>query len=235
MPELERELQALAPMLDWPDEPALGPRVRTRLGKPPRPARRRWLVLALAVLAAAVAAAFAVPQSRGTILRWLGLGSVRIEFVDRLPNVRPGQPLELGERLSLAEAGRRAGFRVLTSPLLGAPDAVFYDGVEVALLYGTPSHVRLLVNEIHATERPELFKKLAGEGTKVSPVSVAGEPGYWISGASHVLVVAPSGAIVDERVRLAGDTLLWLRGGLTLRLEGDLTRERALAVAESFR
>jgi hypothetical protein len=35
--------------------------------------------------------------------------------------------------------------------------------------------------------------------------------------------------------RLAGNVLVWTRGDLTLRLEGNLTRQRALELARSIR
>ena len=43
----------------------------------------------------------------------------------------------------------------------------------------------------------------------------------------------PSGAVREAPARLAGNTLLWQRGDLTLRLEADITKERALAIARS--
>jgi hypothetical protein len=42
-----------------------------------------------------------------------------------------------------------------------------------------------------------------------------------------------NGAISDEQTYLAGTVLLWNRGDLLLRLEGDLTRDEALELAES--
>jgi hypothetical protein len=41
------------------------------------------------------------------------------------------------------------------------------------------------------------------------------------------------GGISDERTYLAGTVLLWNRGDLLLRLEGDLTRAEAVRLAES--
>jgi hypothetical protein len=43
----------------------------------------------------------------------------------------------------------------------------------------------------------------------------------------------PRGRIRDNSGRLAGKTLLWSHGELTLRLEGDLTKEEALRIARS--
>ena len=36
-------------------------------------------------------------------------------------------------------------------------------------------------------------------------------------------------------MRLAGPTLVWRRGDLTLRLEADVTKSRALEIARSVR
>ena len=43
-----------------------------------------------------------------------------------------------------------------------------------------------------------------------------------------------NGEISDERTYLAGTVLLWNRGPLLLRLEGDLTPKEALELAESI-
>ena len=65
-------------------------------------------------------------------------------------------------------------------------------------------------------------------------MTVDGEPGFWLAGASHgVLYEHASGAVREAPARLAGNTLIWRRGGLTLRLEADITKERALAIARS--
>src|SRR5262249_21962660 len=89
---LEHELRGLAPFVELPPERALAPAVRARIGaRRPRPGK---LVLALAVVVLAIAVAFAVPPARSAILRWLGLGNARIEFVDTLPKVTPRPRLD---------------------------------------------------------------------------------------------------------------------------------------------
>jgi hypothetical protein len=47
--------------------------------------------------------------------------------------------------------------------------------------------------------------------------------------------MAPTRIVLDERIRLARNTLLWEHGPLTLRLEGDLSLAEALRIARSFR
>jgi hypothetical protein len=226
----DRELRALAAFVDVPAERDLAPAVRARLTS--RPRRRRAIVLVLAALVLAVAVAFAVPPARSAILRFFHLRGVRIEFVDKLPEVRTSAPLDLGSPIPLADTERTAGFRPLTSGLLGDPDRVTWDGEMLWFAYG---HVRLLLSQFRATQRVELVKKAVEPGTRIEPVVVEGEQGYFLSGATHFLYLAPTNLIRDERVRLARDVLLWQHGPLTLRLEGDLTLGQALRIARSLR
>ena len=65
-------------------------------------------------------------------------------------------------------------------------------------------------------------------------MTVDGEPGLFVDGDEHfVMFLDENGAISDERTYLAGTVLLWNRGPLLLRLEGDLTLGEALALAKS--
>lgn len=58
----------------------------------------------------------------------------------------------------------------------------------------------------------------------------------FISGGTHVLFYdADSGAQVNESGRLVGNALIFQRGPLTIRLEGDLPQERMVAIAASLR
>src|SRR5512136_1470710 len=95
--DLERELRALA--VAWPETPEL----RVDLGM--RERSRRPLLVAVAV-----ALVFAVPQSRGAILRFLHLGGVTVEVVDTLPSAQE-RPLAagLGPVVTAAEAQRFLG------------------------------------------------------------------------------------------------------------------------------
>ncbi len=229
---IERELRALSAFVDAPPERDLWPGVSARLRGRRRPDRRRALVLVLAAIALAVGIAFAVPPARGAILRFLHLRGVRIELVDRLPEVTTTAPLDLGAPLALADAERTAGFRPLTSSLLGSPDRVAWDGGMIWFVYGD---VRLLVSQFRGSGGIDLVKKLVERRTAITPVTVHGQAGYFLSGASHFLYLAPTSEVRDERVRMARNVLLWRHGPLTLRLEGALTVSQALRIARSFR
>ena len=78
-------------------------------------------------------------------------------------------------------------------------------------------------------------KKAAGAGTRIEPVEVNGERGLFISGDEHyVMYLDENLDVTDDATYLAGTVLLWNRGPLLLRLEGDLTRDEALELAESI-
>lgn len=227
MTELERELRVLAAAIDFPETPDIASNVRRHLPNQRRAAWRWRIALAVAIAVLAVGAGFAVPQARSAILRFFGVGTVQIEFVDRLPEVRPARPLELGAAIDPADAP----FLLLRSKLLGDPDGVFRRGDMITLLYGTPERVRILVTEIAGSDfTPEIGKKLATTGTYVEFVPIRGSvgPGVWIEGRPHV-VRLPGGP-----VRLAANTLIWKRGQLTLRLEGAASLKQALTIAETL-
>ena len=228
MPELEHELLALAAAIDFPATPDLASRVRQRLPDRPQSVWRRRLALAVAVATIAVGATFAVPEARTAILHFFGVGEVRIEFVDRLPEVPPTRPLDLGATIDPVDAP----FPLLRSKLLGKADGVYNREGVITLLYGSLQHVHLLVTQIAGSPfNPEIGKKLQAAGTRVLFVPIRGAtgPGVWITGRPH-LVLLPGGA-----PRLAADTLIWQRNKLTVRLEGATTLQQAVTIAESLR
>jgi hypothetical protein len=225
----EHELRALGDCLEYPDERDLGPAVRARLRG--RPVRTRALVVVLAAALLAVALAFAVPPARGAILRFLHLQGVTIEYVDRLPPAKPQSPLDIGIPIRPADIEATAGFRPLTSPLLGRPDEVTWDGGMIWYRYGD---IRVLVSQFRATGVERFIKKVVSSGTTVTPLAVDGAMGFFLTGAQHFLYLAPNDVIRDERVRLAKDVLLWQHGPLTIRLEGRFTLAQALRIARSF-
>jgi hypothetical protein len=240
MPELETQLRGLAGELAFPPTPDLVDAVAHGLSAPPSP-RRRWglrLAVALAVLVAAVAATLALsPGARSAFLEWLGIRGAVVVRVDELPPVTPSQSLEyLGEQVTLDEARRRAGFDLLQPEGLGEPDLVYVkEPGMVSLVYGRDLDVRLIFSQVHGViDEGFIFKKVGAGGTIVEELEVDGAPGLFLTGEPHGFAYTTAdGSFHDEPVYLARDVLLWERGPLTLRLEGELTREQALELAES--
>jgi hypothetical protein len=219
MAELEHDLRALA--VDFPAEPDLAPRVRAALGTAPR--RRPWRLVAIAaaLVTVALGAAFAVPDSRSALLRFLGIEGATVIQVDDLPKVGPGS-LVFGDRTTLARAQRILGFRPLL-PNLGRPDAVYVDE-------GSGAVIVLYRDRLRLTEFQgglPLITKLAGIG-ETKQVRVDGGPALFVP-ASHVVFE------LGRQPRLAADTLIWNHGDVTVRLEGHLTLSRALEIARTVR
>lgn len=240
--DLEARLVDLGRELDVPAAPALADAVRARLEPHPgvRAVRRppRWALVAALVVIAAVAATLAIPPARSAFLRIFHLGGEEIAVVDELPPVTPRLNLELalGDRISLAEARRQAGFRL--RELDGRPDGVFRsERGTIWFLYGSPEHVRLLVAQSPGGFDPALvMKKLAAEGTRIELVDVNGAPGAFISGRPHVVMLLDrNGYPIAESARLARRVLVWSAGGVAYRLEGSFSRGRALELARELR
>lgn len=228
MPDIELALRDLADAIAFPETPDLTPPLGEHVSGRVPPVWRRRLVLVAMIVAVAVVAGLAVPQARTAVLRFFGIGAVRIEYVERLPTVTPGAPFDLGTKISAEDTA----FPIVHSELLGEPDAVYETGNVVTLLYGSPDAVRVLVTEIAGPPvPPEVMRKIVGSTTSTELVPIAGsfEPGIWIEGEPHVLVLPGAPA------RLAANTLVWRRGDLTLRIEGAASRDEAVRIAESFR
>jgi hypothetical protein len=242
MPELELALRDLRTSLDWPAEPDLEQRVLRRTREVPARRRlvpRRMLVIALAVLAVAVGAAFAVPQTRAAILEFFHLRGVTIERVDELPTVpvQSGLGTFLGDPVTLELARGRAGFDVVVPEALGTPDEVYFQdgppaGGMVSFVYGTSDDPHALFTQFAGGVDEVIFKKIASD-TKIEPVTVDGQPGYWLEGAHFFSYLDRQGDMQSEQVRLAGNVLLWERGTRTLRLEADVSKAEALRIAAS--
>jgi hypothetical protein len=216
---------------------------------------RRLAVAGLAVVLVAAAVLIASPGTREAVARRLGLRGIGVRIGGPPPptvTTTPGGRLDLGlgDRVTLDEARRRVRFGVLLPGAAGfqRPDAVFVDeavptGGRVDLVYrartGLPASpftdAGLLITEFQGQPTPEFLKKVAGMGL-VEEVTVGGQPGYWFSGEPHFFTyLDAAGNLREERTRLAGNTLIWQRGELTLRMEGELGRDEAIRIAESMR
>jgi hypothetical protein len=231
MTELELRLHELREEIAWPETPVVEPDLSVASAR--RRWRRRELAIALAVLLVLVAGVLALsPGARSAFLEIFRIRGATVERVERLPEV-PTTGIPLGQRLSREEAERRVGFRLVD---VGEPDAVYVNGTTVSLVYGPADHPRLVLTQGKGTLWDGFVKKMAASNTSVERVTVGGEPGLFVTGADHfVMFIGRNGQIDDEQSFLAGTVLLWNRGPLLLRLEGDLARDEAVELAESAR
>lgn len=250
MADLHAELSALS--VEWPPTPDLVDGVLARIEPgvaAPRRRRRAWrpaLAYGLAAILTAFGLTMAVsPDARSAVLEWLGLQGVAVERREPVaPSPSPGtlgSGLGLGTPVTLAEAREHSPFlRLPAAPGLREPDAIYVGRAAVSLVYGEragypragTTGAALLVQEFPARVGPFIQKSI-GQGADLEQLSVDGAPAYFITGA-HGFAYETADGVDFEDQRLAGNTLLVERAdGLLLRVEGEVSRDQAVAVARS--
>jgi hypothetical protein len=179
-------------------------------------------------------------------------GGLRITFAPGTPPPLPSgvvQSRAFGTEVGLDEARRRAGFKVLLPSLadIGQPDHVYFldvpSGGTVSLVWGSrrgypadTNGVGLVITEFQATVDEQVWEKMLFDGTTVTHTLVGGQKALWVAGGEHTFFYRDaSGRQVDSSLRLVGDTLIWQRDGLVLRVEGAPGLESATTIADSLR
>ena len=258
---LERALTSLASEVEFPPTPDLtarvvaaintrGPARRDAKAIRPQPApqrRRLWPALATAAVVLFAAAMIAAPGARRAVADFLGIGGVRIT-VDEPPAdpTPPGSKLGLGERVTLAEAEARAAFPLRFPTTLGPPDAVYvaeaegFDQVTFAYdpaegLPAAPGHQEgLLLAQFQGEPEGDYVKKLIFGDPAVDEVMVRGTRGIWVEGPHQISYIGPKGTLETDSTRLSAGALIWEEDGITYRLESDLSKREAVALAEAI-
>jgi hypothetical protein len=233
--ELEQRLQRLGQELEYPPEPDAAPAVLARLDRRPFPWRR--VALAFAMIVVAIAAAFAVPEARTTILKWFHLRGATVERVETLPSaVERSRAGGLGRPLSRAEAERTVGFRLALPPFPGdGPRRVYVLDDALATVVLQSQGRPVLLSEFRAANF-DLLKKSATGKSVIEFVRVNGQPGLWLEGGPHTLTYFDRrGEFRQRTVLIRGNVLLWIQDELTLRLEGKLTKAQSLQIARLVR
>jgi hypothetical protein len=239
---LEAALRELAADIAYPPTPDVRAALSMRLATP---VRDRWWPgpLPRAVVLAAVTTLLLAAVAAALVLALPGL---RITITPELPTPTLGTRLALGEPAAADTLSTRATFTVHLPRTLGTPDEAYVaaDGRVVTLLYAADrslpeiggTGIGLLLQQFDGTLDSGQVEKLVPEvGATVAPVEVAGEPGFWIEGHPHVVrFIDPSGAEGMAPSRLAGDTLVWERGGILYRIESELGRAATIQVAETI-
>jgi hypothetical protein len=154
--------------------------------------------------------------------------------VEVLPAARRQVARDLGRLVRRSEAERDLGLRLLV-PRGAKPKRVYELDGEIATIPLRRRGRELLLSEFR-NDNVFALKKLVQARTYVEPLRVGDGDGLWIVGGEHVLIWLDRGRRFEQRpVRVGGNTLLWVNGDLTLRLQGLLTRAEALAIAREIR
>lgn len=260
---LEAALLDLGTAVDLPTASDLATKVADRLrASPPsvtREPRRGPRIRSALLLAAGLAILVA-----GTVIGIrVGLDLLEIDFgpvPTPTPTVSPPVPsahlqtsieaLGLGRAATLEEVRATTDYPILVPAALPRPDEVAIGGPalrgQVAFVYAATAELPasdllegagLLITQGRGRPDAGLARKLVDAGlASVEPVTVDGDPGYWISGEPHWFwYLAPDGSTIEESRRFVGDSLVWERDGVLVRIEGDISKEAALAIAVSMR
>lgn len=234
MADLEPELRDVGTRLAVPEPPDLRAAVRARVDRPATGSAIRWRRWVVAVVAALVAGGLvASPQARAALADMLRFAGVEVEWGSDDPTGPPNAPLPGQQPTTLAAARAQVDFPVAVPAALGTPDQVFVadQGRVVSLRYGSGSdQIRL---DVFEGRLDPVFIKTIREA--VTYVRIAGVEAMWLTEPHVVRYVDRDGEVRDASARLSASTLIWERGKVSYRLEGELTRERATAIAASVR
>jgi hypothetical protein len=225
------ELRALGRQLDIPPAPDVTVAVRARLATP-APRRRRVLRYALVVLLVLLSIVFGVPPVRAAVVDFFRIGGVSVRS-DPGPPLPPTPALTSRPVADLAEAERVTGLRVRPPAALGRPDSVLVVEERVVSLAwrATAAHPEVRMDAFDGRPEP-VFEKYLRFRDAVE-VDVGGVPGWYVGYPHAVVYVDPDGFRRTASARLAGPTLIWVRGPVTYRLEADLPADRLTALAAS--
>ncbi|GLY51809.1 hypothetical protein [Lentzea sp. NBRC 102530] len=209
-------LRDLGRHLHVPDPPDISAQVLAEINEPKR---RTWL-RALVAAATAFAIAFAVsPAVRAGVQQLLEFAGV--EFRTEAPrSIAPPLP---SQDVSLEEARKQMPFEIHLPRQLGTPDQVtVHEGRFVTLHYGD-----LRLDQFDGTISSTVGKLVHQDGVEQIDDKI------WIPYPHVFFYVDRTGEWRTEEPQKAGQTLLWQRDQVTFRLEGDLTKERALEISAS--
>lgn len=253
--ELDARLRDLSRHVAFPPTPAIASVVTRSIESesrtPPRIDRSHYLFGAAAVLVIIVIAIAAIPSSRHAVARWFDVPGIHISWSDesKRPDVQAEIRLGLGENVSMDSAFDSAGFafEVPTTSNAARPDEIFYSQStnrgSVSFVYlasddfpaveGTD--VGLLITQFAATSDSVWATKSLYGGQNMEIVRVDGTEAMWIPD-THVITIQPAGAgeLNDPATRSTGSVLLWNHDGVTYRIEGNLSQEEMIAIAESM-
>ncbi|MFD9705135.1 hypothetical protein [Lentzea sp. NPDC059081] len=214
---LEAALRDLGRQVHVPEPPAVTAQVLTRINAPRK--RNRWLTTVIAAVTA-FAVAFAVsPAVRAGVQSLLEFAGV--EFRTEAPaSTAPPLP---SQEVSLDDAREQMPFEIHLPAKLGTPDRItVHEGRFVSLHYGD-----LTLDQFDGTISSTIGKLVHGEGVEQFGDKV------WIPQPHEFFYIDRNGAWHTEQPTKAAQTLLWQRDQVTMRLEGPLTRERALEISGS--
>jgi hypothetical protein len=243
---VESELRAVGRELEVPPASDLTAAVRRRLegqavSRRHGPALRAGILrrpvwrAVLIVVAASLAVLIATPQGRAVISHVFRFAGVELRQGPG-PAHSPERAALPGERqMSLEQARRRVSFPILVPAALGRPGEVVVSdsGRVVSLIYRRTPYGLVRMDEFAGHLDQVYFEKFV-HFSNVTRVEVKSAKGLWITGPQELVYITRDGTPAVASARLTtGNTLIWGTAQVVLRLEGNLGKTAALAIASS--
>ena len=171
--------------------------------------------MAAAVLLVIGLAVLTVAPALEAVARWLGIGAVRIERTDQPVVTGPASstspaavaPTRPDGSIDVEAVAERVPFevRLPTAEVAGEPTAASTDPSVPSGLIEVRYPGFTLVELASQPGGAPVLAKFLGPGTETTPVTVAGQPGLWITGDPHeVAFIDPDGTTRLDRVRGRG-------------------------------
>lgn len=245
----EKKVREIAGRMQFPPTPDIAGAVRERIEARRgsifrRPVTRLAQPVGVIVLVI-VLVVLLVPDLRARAFDWLHVGAVRISedpppaAATPFPNLLQGYDvtpiasiLDWDHAITLGKAQDRVDFPIPTVPDLGPPDHVFYYHLEesiIILVWEQPDSTPISLHLIGSRSR--VFKYNAQVETETD---VNGQRALWLTGPHQYEIMPQEGSSAVIQRYIQGNVLIWEAGGVTYRLEGDLTLDEARDLAESL-
>ena len=236
---LEEQLMTLGRGVQYPPTPDLPAAFWRRLESAPRPATQlRRLAFggaafAAVVIAVALGIALIAParDAAADLFHSINIFETT-QSTEGLPTDISGREVTLGD----AEAALGAHILRPASPAALDLQKVLlqdYGQVKVAALFYSSDDIAFVL----FTSNAPVGKGInPGSGATVEPVSGVGDEAYWLQGQRIVQSYNPDGSVVSGSIRVTNaNTLVWSEGSSVYRIEGDVQKDAAIAVAQSVR
>lgn len=189
--------------------------------------RRQTVVVVTAVLLALLAA----PPVRAAVADWFAFAGIIVRD-DPTPNGSPASPPPtVRATITLGDAKKLVAFEPLVPVVFGPPQGVELsaDRRMLAMTWTGGADGVLRLDQFDGRLDYGFVKTTPG----IRFTDVAGSSALWFDQPHDIVVLNRDGTRRTETARRAGHTLVWERGGTTLRLEGDISLARAIDIAES--
>jgi hypothetical protein len=242
--EWEMRVQKTSREFEFPTTPNIAQQVKRQLRPAPRSSVLGRVAAILLVLLMTIVVS--VPEIRASVLEFLTIGAVRIIPVAQ-PTLTPAPTpiqlsidslpmLEFGTEVTLEEAQTAVDYAIPLPTMpqdLGSPNHVYLQETSlpmVVLVWDAPQGLNTTWLILYIINSRDTFFKFDPNDPQMTTVNE--HQAAWLTTPHLLEFVERSTGVVRREIE--ANVLIWQDGAVTYRLEGELTLEQALEIAESL-